>query len=317
VLPVSALMMLCGLGGFAQAPVPRLSSSRAISPDQIGVFLASTGRTDPREAMEAVRAVGLNMIQVSRLPERFYTPDGAKEFAGLLKDTGVHASAVVVVFAGESYRDQDAVRATVGFLPAAMSEAREAHARRCVDFAAAIGVKIVTFHVGFLPGDSSDPAYQRMRNAVSRIAGYAKGKGVTISLETGQETGEELGRFIDQITTARVAVNFDTANLVLYGKEDPPKALRSLLNRVTSVHLKDGLPPKDPHQLGTEVRLGEGEAEVAACLRILNEAGFQGPLVIENYVWRRGTDPLDELRLAKGFAERTLAGFDVPGPKQR
>jgi sugar phosphate isomerase/epimerase len=316
-LLASALMMLCGLGGFAQAPVPGHSGRGGISPDQIGVFLASTGRTDPRQGMEAVKSIGLNMIQVSRLPERFYTPEGAKEFAGLLKDTGVRASAVVAVFAGESYRDQDAVRATVGFLPATTAEAREAHARNCVDFAAAIGVKIVTFHVGFLPGDPSDPAYQRMRNAVSRIAGYAKGKGVTISLETDQETGEELGRFIDQITGARVGVNFDTANLVLYGKEDPPKALRTLLKRVTSVHLKDGLPPKDPHQLGTEVRPGEGKAEVAACLRILHDAGFRGPLVIENYVWRRGTDPLDELRLAKEFALRTLAGFSAPGPRQR
>ena len=274
--------------------------------NQIGVFLRCTGRDDPREALAAVRAVGLDMIQVSRLPDRFYTPEGAREFAGLMKKSGIRASSVVVVFDGESYRDRDAVEATVGFRPQASLEARLRYARRCVDFAARLGVKIVTFHMGFLPKDADDPIYQRMLDAVRRIAGYAESQGVTISLETGQETGEELARFLDQITGARVGVNFDTANLVLYGIDDPPKALRRLLDRVTSVHVKDGMPPEDPRKLGREVRLGEGRAEVEKCLRILSDAGFRGPLVIENYVWREsGADPLDELRRANEFIRRT------------
>lgn len=275
--------------------------------NRIGVFLRCTGRNDPGEALAAVKAVGVDMIQVSRLPDRFYTPDGAKEFASLMKKAGIRASSVVVVFDGESYRDRDAVEATVGFRPAHLLEARLAYARRCVDLAARLGVKIVTFHMGVLPQDPDDPIYQRMLNAVSRMAGYAVTKGVTISLETGQETGEELARFLDQITVARVGVNFDIANLVLYGMDEPPKALRRLLERVTSVHVKDGMPPEDPRKLGREVRLGEGRGEVKKCLQILWEAGFQGPLVIENYVWREsGADPLDELRRAKEFIQKTL-----------
>jgi hypothetical protein len=40
---------------------------------------------------------------------------------------------------------------------------------------------------------------------------------------------------------------------------------------------------------------------------MLRDAGFTGPLVIENYVARGlGTDPLDELRNAKAFIEKTL-----------
>ena len=261
--------------------------------------------------MKAVKALGLDMIQVSKLPERYYTPEGAREFVAAMRETGIHASAVVVVFDGESYRDQDAVRETVGFRPARLLAGRIAHARRCVDLASAIGAKIVTFHVGFLPANADDADYRGMLDAVSRVAAYAETKQVTISLETGQETAAELARFIDQIKSARVGVNFDTANLVLYGIEDPPVALRALLARVTSVHLKDGLPPADPHRLGTEVRLGDGKADVKTCLRILAEAGFQGPLVIENYVWRAGTDPLSELRKAKEFALSTLAGFET------
>jgi sugar phosphate isomerase/epimerase len=304
-----AFLPICAVSGFFAVSLatalaqstPPVAAAHTISPKQLGIFLASTGRADPREAMQAVRALGLDMIQVSKLPEHYYTPDGAEEFGALMKETGIHASAVVVVFAGESYKDQDAVRATVGFRPSGLIAERVAHARRCVDFAAALGVKIVTFHVGFIPTDANDPAYRRMLDAVSNIAGYAATKGVTISLETGQETAAELIRFIDQIKASPVHVNFDIANLVLYGVENPPEALRALLPRVTSVHLKDGLRPDNPHQLGTEVRLGDGQAQVKTCLRMLADAGFAGPLVIENYVWRRGTDPVDELKRAKEF----------------
>ena len=88
----------------------------------------------------------------------------------------------------------------------------------------------------------------------------------------------------------------------------PPDALRRLLDRVTSIHVKDGIPPDAPGKLGREVRLGEGRGEVGSCLEMLRRAGFAGPLVIENYVARAsGADPLDELRRAKAFIEKTLA----------
>jgi len=212
------------------------------------------------------------------------------------------ADAVVVVFEGESYIDQESVMRTVGLRPAALRPARMAYAKKVTDFASAIGTKVVTLHMGFLPRDRKDPVYGEMLEAVGTLAGYAASKGVTLSLETGQETGEELARFLDAITVARVGVNFDTANLVLYGLDDPPRALERVLDRVTSLHVKDGLPPDDPRLLGREVSLGEGRAQVRECLRLLEAAGFRGPLIIENYAWReRGTDPLEELARARDF----------------
>jgi sugar phosphate isomerase/epimerase len=141
-----------------------------------------------------------------------------------------------------------------------------------------------------------------MLKATREVAEHAGGKGLTISLETGQETAAELEGFLERLRPARVGVNFDTANLVLYGMDNPPQALKRLLPHVTSVHVKDGVPPADPASLGRETRLGDGKAGVRECLRILRAANFQGPVVIENYVWRDArTDPLDELRRAREF----------------
>jgi L-ribulose-5-phosphate 3-epimerase len=291
----------------ARASSPPVTSSSSLR-ERIGVFLRCTGEEDPRKALPVVRSLGLSRIQVSRLPDRYYTPEGAREFAGLLKQNGIRSDAIVVVFDGESYKDQDAVMRTVGFPPAAHRQERLDYARRCVDFAHAIDTRIVTLHIGFLPKDPGDPIYRELRDAVGALAAYAAGKRVTLSLETGQETGEELAAFLDSVTEAHVGVNFDVANLVLYGLDDPPRALARLRDRVTSVHVKDGLPPVDPSQLGREVRLGEGKAQVADCLRMLQGSGFEGPLIIENYVWREGTPPRDELARARDFILATLEG---------
>jgi sugar phosphate isomerase/epimerase len=272
----------------------------------VGIFLRCTGQDDPLRGMQAVKSMGIDTIQVSRLPDRFYTPEGAREFAGLLRDTGLRADSVVVVFEGESYKDRDAVVRTVGFRPLPLIPARLEYARRCVDFARAIGARIVTFHMGFLPADPADEAYRAMLKAVTDIAGYAAGKQVTISLETGQETGEQLATFLDAITVARVGVNFDPANLVIYGVDSPSRALKHFVSRVTSMHVKDAQLPETPGAMGLEVRPGEGRAELAECFRMLKAGGFKGALVVENYVARgMKTDPMDELSRAKTFIERT------------
>jgi sugar phosphate isomerase/epimerase len=268
----------------------------------VGVFLRCTGQDDPLRALQAVKALGLDTIQVSKLPDRFYTPEGATEFAGLLETTGIRADSVVAVFAGESYADRDTVVRTVGFRPLHLIKERLQYLRKCVDFAHAIGAGIVTFHMGFLPENPDDAAYKAMLDAVTEIARYAAGKRITISLETGQETGQQLAAFLDKIAVARVGVNFDPANLVIYGVDSPAKALQHFASRVTSVHVKDALLPDTPGAMGREVRPGEGRAELGECFRILRATGFTGALIIENYVARgQKTDPMDELRFAKAF----------------
>ena len=56
------------------------------------------------------------------------------------------------------------------------------------------------------------------------------------------------------------------ANLVLYGKDESLPALKETIPKVTSVHVNDGVLPKNPSTLRAEARLGEGrETSNAAC----------------------------------------------------
>jgi hypothetical protein len=99
---------LTSLSAAPSPPVPRAANAAEGVRDRMGVLLRCTGEEDPPKARAIVKSRGIERIQGSRLPDRFYTPEGAREFAGLLKATGIRPEAVVVVFDGESYADQEA-----------------------------------------------------------------------------------------------------------------------------------------------------------------------------------------------------------------
>jgi sugar phosphate isomerase/epimerase len=101
------------------------------------------------------------------------------------------------------------------------------------------------------------------------------------TLETGQEPADALLAFIDDVGSVNLKINFDPANMILYGMGDPVDALQTVGSRVVSVHCKDGVPPKQPGDLGVEQPLGSGKVDYPAFLGALNQIGYKGILSIE------------------------------------
>lgn len=197
-----------------------------------------------------------------------------------------HQFTLVTVFAaytGESYADIPTVQRTVGFIPAATRRERERRTMDISDFAAAIGVKSIATHIGFVPEDAAHPDYAAVLEMVRRIADHAAEHRQTFALETGQEPAQVLLQFLQHVDRSNVGINFDPANMILYGTGDPIEALTMLGSRVLSVHAKDGdWPPRDkPGSLGKERPLGQGSVDIPRFLGKLKEIGFRGPLNIE------------------------------------
>jgi len=215
----------------------------------------------------------------------------------VLQEYGLGAVALCIVHDGESYDDVDAVRRTVGYIPAETAASRVRFSQRCVDTAAVLGIPLVTTHVGILPTDPDDPAYQRVQDAVHQVASYAQRCGVQFAIETGQETAEQLMEFLDRLDVP-VGINFDGANFIAYGTQDPLDALRLLYPQTLGVHIKDRAPPSAPDQLGPPSPLGQGRAQVDETLRFLRMAGFAGPLILETYT---DADHLEVLAAARAY----------------
>jgi sugar phosphate isomerase/epimerase len=281
------------------------------TPD-VGVFLSTTRIEDPAAACAAARALGFRVVQLGKLPDDCYTPAGNETLAGALRRHELRAESLCVVFDGERYDTVESVSSTVGFLPEEPLAGRLAYTRRCIDTAAALGIPLVTFHMGMLPASPASPAYQRLQRAVDGVGAYAARRKVAIGLETGQETAAELLAFLDRLS-APVKVNYDGGNFVAYQTGDPVEALQALYPQTVGVHLKDRLPPPEAGLIGPGERLGEGAARVDETLRLLLRLGWSRPIILETYAVR-GDDPIETLAHARAYVLERLTGAGRVGP---
>jgi sugar phosphate isomerase/epimerase len=272
----------------------------------VGVFLNTAGIEDPRRACAAVRELGFRLVQFGKLADHYYSPAGIEQLTRTLQEHGLQAVALCIVHDGESYADLDAVRRTVGFIPAETVEHRVSFSLRCIETAAALAIPLVTTHVGILPDAPADPAYQRVQRAVHDVAAYARRCGVQFAIETGQETADQLLAFLDRLDLP-VGINFDGANFIAYATQDPLEALRLLYPRTLGVHIKDYTPPPAPNLLGRPCPLGQGSARVDETLDLLRADGFTGPLILETY---SEVDRLQMLAASRAYVCGRLADGD-------
>jgi sugar phosphate isomerase/epimerase len=249
------------------------------------VGLMFWGEKAPQRTLQQVKSLG---VRCGHLGITGHVPlsGAASAWKEALAQEDFAVTTVFAAFDGESYADIPTVRRTVGFIPPSTREAREERTRHVIEFASALGVNSFACHVGWIPHDRSHHAYAVALDVVRRICDYAAQFKMIFALETGQEASTALLEFLQEVGRDNLRLNFDPANLILYGTEDPIQALPALGPHVVSVHCKDGnWPPKDhPGALGTEMPLGEGSVNIPAFIKKLKEIGYRGPLTIEREV---------------------------------
>ncbi len=236
-----------------------------------------------RDHIAEIKGLGVRCGQLGVPGSMDLTTTAAADWRTALQEQDFTLVTVFAAYNGESYADIPTVERTVGFIPGASREEREQRTYQVSDFAAALGVKSIACHVGFVPGDSAHPDYVAVRALVRRIADHAAKHGQTFALETGQEPAPALLHFLKDCERSNLGINFDPANMILYGTGDPIEALAVLGPHLLSVHCKDGNWPdkNSPGALGTETPLGQGAVGMERFLSTLKEVGFEGPLNIE------------------------------------
>ena len=247
-----------------------------------------------RATLAELQSIGLHCGQLGVGGEVDLSDALAAQWKRDLDAAGFTVSTVFAAYDGEDYADIPTVQRTVGFIPATTRAAREQRTYAVSDFAARLGVASIATHIGFVPENAGHPDYLAVRDLVRRVADHAAANGQTFALETGQERAEVLLGFIRDVDRPNLKINFDPANMVLYGTGDPIEALRALAPLVVSVHSKDGdWPPRDvAGALGAERPLGQGSVGIERFVRTLSDIGYRGQLNIE----REGTDHAAWLR---------------------
>jgi len=270
------------------------------------MFTATENLADPLRDLTALGVAHGQMAIPGDLP----IEGVATSWRRALDNAGFTVHTLFGVYNGESYADIPTVQRTVGFVPAATRAEREARSLAIVDLAAEMNVPGFATHIGFVPEDAQSPDYIAVLEMVRRIADRAAKHNITFALETGQETAESLLAFLVAVERPNVGVNFDPANMILYGTGDPIEALEVVGAHLISVHAKDGIwPDADaPGSLGREMPLGEGKVNFPAFLTILHKFGYDGPLYIE----REAEDSVTRLRdIARGKSFLTALSAEV------
>ena len=249
----------------------------------IGVFASVDAGLGVK--LEVARELGVPTIQLHAPHKESRTPEKAAAFLAKLKDYGITLTAVFGGFEGESYADIPTVVRTVGLVPPETRAARLKEKKEISDFAKLLGCNVVALHVGFVPHDANAPLFKEVVAVTQDLCDYCKKNGQNLHLETGQETADGLLQFIAAVGRDNLFINFDPANMILYGTEEPIAALRKVGKYVRSIHCKDGTWAKHPGQeWGCEVPLGQGDVGMYNYLKTLKEIGYTGPLTIEREI---------------------------------
>lgn len=254
--------------------------------------------------MDRVRGLELNAVQLHLDPIRSWEwrPD---EIASRLKVARIAIASGMMAFKGEDYSTLETIKQTGGVrLDDTWAEnvrAAEGNAIMAYRF----GIKLVTFHAGFLPHDQGDPERSKMIERLRQIVDIFAAKHIDVAFETGQESAETLIGVLDELDRPSVGVNFDPANMILYAMGDPVEALRKLARHVKQIHLKDAVQTKTPGTWGSEVRLGTGGVDWKKFFAAVRSEGIACNFMIER---EAGDDRVGDIAAARDLAHPLIEG---------
>jgi len=256
---------------------------------------------DPDASMAKVRDLGLPTSQV-------FVDEFETELVGKLRQSlekhQIEATSLVVGGPGKEVWDFYQGPLTIGLVPRETRAARIAHIKKASDFAKQCGIQAVQTHCGFIPENPNDPVYKETIVAMKEVVGYCKNNGQNFRYETGQETPITLVRAIQDVGLDNQGVNFDLANLILYGKANPVDAIELLGPYVQGIHAKDGLFPTDPKNLGKEVPIGKGKVDFPRIIERLKQLNYQGAVTIEREI--SGPQQVADVQEAKAYLEKLI-----------
>lgn len=274
--------------------------SASATSQRLAVCSWSLQPTSPQDLISKLQQTGVQRVQLALDPLR--DDDAAwGQTPELLQQAGIGIVSGMFGCVGEDYTSLDTIRVTGGIAPDATWAQNWKNIQATAALAQQLGLKLVTFHAGFLPHEASDPNFAKLKQRLIQTADAFQAKGIALGLETGQETAGVLAEFLQQLGKANVGVNFDPANMILYDKGNPIEALRKLGPWIRQVHIKDARRTKVTGTWGEEVAAGTGEVDWKAFFATLAQVGFTGDLCIER---EAGTQRVIDIRAAREMVEK-------------
>ena len=220
------------------------------------------------------------------------------------------------------------------FLISRPYEETEAEFEKATDFLKEMGAKVigVSEQSYSIQGNMEQPVWEGkyvmneeewklLADGLNKLGKIAKNKGMTLTFHhhmgTVVQTEEEIDRFMELVDPDLVYLLFDSGHLSFAGI-DPEKVLKKYVNRVKHVHLKDirrEMVEKSREERWSFLRgvregvftvPGDGDVDFGPIFRILEEAAYEGWVVVEAEQDPAKANPQKKKKKARAYiAEKT------------
>jgi sugar phosphate isomerase/epimerase len=285
--------------------------SRCASGLEIGVMVNNLER-DRLKAFRLAAELGFQHVHTSGLPEKWLCGPEREAYIASARASGVIIDTMFVAFDGQSYANIQKIANTVGLANPATREHRCQIALRYIDLAVELGAPSLAAHLGLIPENPDQPSYAGLIQSLRTILDRCEQHGLSFHLETGQESAATLVQFVHDVDRPYLGVNFDPANFILYGADEPVSALDALAPWVRGVHCKDGVWPDQRGELGREMPIGQGAVNFPALVRKLLACGYHGTLIIER---EHGPSVIQDVEAGRSYLDGLLRQAEISGRK--
>jgi L-ribulose-5-phosphate 3-epimerase len=270
--------------------------------ERLAVCSWSLQPASPEDLAQKLSETGIRRVQLALDPLR-ELPEIWGDTETIFRERGVTVVSGMVGCIGEDYSTLETIRLTGGIAPDTTWEQNVKNMSACAAIAKTMGLKLVTFHAGFLPPDESHPTFAKMLQRLDAVADIFMAQNILLGLETGQESAPELAGVLHKLNHPNIGVNFDPANMILYDKGDPVKALHILAPWIRQVHIKDARRTKVPGTWGVEVPVGTGEVDWRGFFSTFKDVGSNVNFAIER---ESGNNRIADTRTAREVVEQTF-----------
>jgi L-ribulose-5-phosphate 3-epimerase len=254
-----------------------------LEPLAIGVCSWSLQVKSIPELRRLMDRLGVNVVQIACGDPHHAAWEEGDRLPDVAKAAGFQLTGTMLGFPGEDYTTPQHIQRTGGFGDPATRPERLERFQWALERTRALGLSDLMLHAGFIPEPKSRDR-KPFLDTLAKVSDFAKTKNVTVAFETGQETADLLRLTLDELKCPNLKVNFDPANMLLYDKGDPIRAVEILGPDIRSVHVKDANRPTVPGNWGEEVPLGKGQVNIPKWVQTLKKVGYRGPLCIEREV---------------------------------
>lgn len=184
----------------------------------------------------------------------------------------------------QSFAEIRRAQADFGLALLSMEVASQEEARLIKAFSAARELGIPLVNVGPIGKTGVPGDLQANTASLTRLAGHAREYGVTLCCKAHvggsmYNTPTTLATMA-AIPSEAFGVDMDPSHIHRAG-ERPEEALRQVVSGVRHIHIRDCQGPGPSPGLPAQQACGKGDIDLYAYFRVLVEAGYQGPVVLE------------------------------------